>query len=98
MIWEYLKYFVYEFVSKNSQGGSRKLSGLGQAFNKYLYITYNKYYEWLPREYISMLVADAVGNCTQFLSVTIEGISLEKAQSICGNASRENYREYYRLV
>jgi hypothetical protein len=56
VVYRYLKYFVYEFAMKLSKGGSRKMTGYAQNFQRYLYRAFNKYYEWLKREYLALLV------------------------------------------
>jgi hypothetical protein len=75
VIWEYAKYFAYEFVIKSSKNGNRKVSGLAQVFAPAIYDSFIRFSSWIMKELLSLHIAEQMPNCSEFITATIKGIS-----------------------
>jgi hypothetical protein len=98
VIWEYVKYFSYEFVLQAKDKGTKKIAGLGGVFSQALYESFTQFSDWIHGELLSILVAEKIPNCTQFLSIIIDDIAEGRAKQLCNNVNAENYQNYYRLI
>ena len=98
VIWEYVKYFAYEFVLQSSSKGTKKIAGLGGVFSQAAYQSFTQFADWIMPELLAIVVAEKVPDCLAFVEEVIDGIGEERAQLLCEGVDWQNYGNYYRLV
>ena len=67
VIWEYAKYFAYEFVLKSKDKGTKKIAGLCGVFSQALYQSFTQFADWVLDELLAIKVAELVPDCALFL-------------------------------
>ena len=98
VVWTYVNYFVDEFVLKKSQGGGGKHAGLAGVFSQAFYESITSFADWIMPELGGLLIAEAMGNCSNYLQQHIETIATPEIKRLCANVSAETYRNYYHLA
>lgn len=98
VIWEYVKYFAYEFVLQSSSKGTKKIAGLGGVFSQAVYQSFSQFADWIMPQLLAIIVAEKVPDCQAFVKEIIEGLSDQRAQLLCEGIDQQNYANYYRLV
>jgi len=97
VIWEYAKYFAFEFILQSKDQGTKKIAGLGGVFSQALYQSFSQFADWILDELLAIKMAELLPDCAQFLQQAVE-LSAEKAEALCAGVSGEDYRSYLRVV
>lgn len=98
VLWEYAKYFANQFVIHTSNQGNRKITAMSGTFNDKLYKAVTKFKNWVLPELLSLVAAQQIKNCSQFIKATVNNISGLKASSVCRDVSENDYKSYWKLL
>lgn len=74
------------------------MAGLAGIFAQALYQSFIQFGEWAMPELITILVAEKIGDCSEFVKSAVQGMSEAKVNRICQGVGLDNYRSYWNLI
>ena len=74
------------------------MAGMAGLSSQGLYLSISGFSGWFFEEFVSMLAAEEIGDCVQFIKNTTESISADTINKLCDKVTVEDYRSYLRLT